>query len=341
MAFDLTAALSAATQVATSNQQEGRKDLPKLIYPGKGELLVKLLFNPKANIVTRSIKRHKLSGTNYTCLSMYGQECPICKAVENVTAKTGADLWQLKAKTRGLAYAQYVGSNNYQWEQGREPEIGELVLLMFPWSVYQDINRLISSSGVNAGELIAKNNGKIFSIVRQRENGREQYKVSIDAFKTYRSISTSNGDEADELAFEKYLTDLPDLSTAIVKADCTDEIIQASKSAAETFLRENLTGVSYQAPTTQTVQNQATTTQYTTQQQPIQQPSYTQPQNLNQAVNQASQQLNQELPFQQVSQQPTPSVATGEQLPTCFKNHQDGSPQCMSCPHEIKCMMVQ
>lgn len=249
MAFDLSSVIGQATEVASHQDSGDNKTQTRVIYPGTGTLRVKILYNPKSNLVARQIRRHKVANTNYTCLSMYNMECPICKAVDSIKNVTGNDPWQLNAKFRGLSYAQYVGSESYKWDNDNpEPKVGELILLMYPWTIYQDINRLISTAGPNASAIIASNKGKIVNILRWRENSQEKYKAELDAFTEFTSANS-------EEEFEKFLMELPDLNDAIVSATPNENVLKASNSAAETLQREYLRGTGFNGMPTQMEQS--------------------------------------------------------------------------------------
>jgi hypothetical protein len=240
MAFDLSNVINQAQEVTSQQQNGDGKNQIRLIYPGTGTLKVKLLYNPKSNLVARQIKRHKVGNTNYTCLGMYGMDCPICKMVDSIKNSTGLDLWKYNAKTRGLTYAQYVGSQNYTWDNNnKEPQVGELILLMYPWTIYQDINRIISTAGVNADQLIARNEGKVVNIIRWRENSQEKYKCEVDAFAApFRSCE-------DDQKFDQYLSDLPDLNEAIVSSQANQDTFKYANEASEALSREYLRGTQY------------------------------------------------------------------------------------------------
>lgn len=244
MGFDLSSLINQATQF-TENQQNNQNGGPKLVYPGPGTLKVKLLYNPKSNLVARQIKRHKVENASATCLGTYGMECPICKSVANIKNATGVDLWKFNAKSRGLSYAQYVGSKDYKWDQGKEPQVGELILLMYPWTVYQDINRLISSAGPQADKLIACNEGKVVNIIRWTENSQIKYKCEVDAFAPdFRSCENDQD-------FDKFLNELPDLNEAVCPASVTPEVtkvaVDLSESLNRNYLKSGVTGIPTQS----------------------------------------------------------------------------------------------
>lgn len=373
MAFDLSSVLNQAQEV--SNQNQGGGNNPRLIYPGTGTLKVKLLYNPKSNSVSRLVRRHKVGNTNYICLSMYGQDCPICKTVDAIKNSTGADLWKYNAKARGISYAQYVGSEGYTWDND-EPQQGELILLMYPWTVYQDINRVLASAGTRAEELIALNEGKIVNIVHWRENSQEKYKCEVDAFAAnFKSCATDE-------EFEKFMNDLPNLNEAVCPPVMDEKTHKASNDAAETLSREHLRGVNNSmsggfsgnqmgtdpqivniggqnyvmmngqyvpvadTPVTQNNSVPQSVPQQTTPQVPNMQQSVQQNAQMQNTVpnNPTSQQNNSPVmnppESQNNVQQSVPTNGNGQSMPECFGKHKDQDPKCMACMNEIPCMTM-
>ncbi|AWD93072.1 hypothetical protein HSE3_gp120 [Bacillus phage vB_BceM-HSE3] len=221
MSFDLSKVLQSSAEVAKKQEEGGNQDgnkRMKLLYPQNGEVKFKLLFNPASQSVLRQIRRHKIEGTNSICLQNYGIECPMCKKVTEINAAKGTDLWQLKANTRGIAFAQFISSNYppSQDEQNQYKE-GEILKLMFPWTVYKDLQVIINSAGANAKSIIAENKGKIIKITRYLENSQTKYRVEVDAFGEYQSFPTDE-------EYMKALTDLPSLNEQIVPAQANDNI---------------------------------------------------------------------------------------------------------------------
>lgn len=339
MVFDLSAVLGQAQQVTDqSNSNSEGKKFPTIVYPGMGTLKVKLLYNPKSNLVSRMIRRHKVKDTNYTCLKTYGQDCPICKMVENINNSLGTDLWQFNDKTRGLSYAQYVGSDGYTWDNG-EPEVGELILLMYPWQVYQDINRIISSAGVNASELIAKNEGKILNIIHSKVNGRHEYKAEVEAFgMPFKSCES-------EEAFESYLNNIPDLSEAITPREINQDLTKTANDVAESLSREYLRGVQGAMSggfNGNTISQNNQVVEINGQQYVNVNGQYV-PVNNNPTpvVTPQSQDFSQFMNAPQVTpvqESNVANVSNASPMPECFGNHKDNDPKCMVCIHEINCI---
>lgn len=364
MAFDLSSVLNQAQQVSEQQSSENSNNFPRIIYPGMGTLKVKLLYNPKSGCVSRLIRRHKVQDKNHTCLKTYGQDCPICKMVENINNALNLDLWQFNDRARGLSYAQYVGSDGYSWDND-QPEVGELILLMYPWGVYQDINRIISGAGVNAEELIAKNEGKVLNIIHSKVNGRHEYKAEVEAFaQPFKSCK-------DDAEFESYLNNLYDLNEAIAPREINQDLINDANDVAEILSREYLHGVSNAmsggfsgnsmnqntqtieingqqyvnvngqyvpiaavspvpnpAPAVSSVPNPAPAVS-----QQVASPAQTVP-----SQNNFSQNMNPSAESTPVASVPT--TADGQSMPECFGKHQDGDPKCLCCVHEMGCMVT-
>ena len=231
--FDLTSVLAQAAQV-TQQQEENSNGGMKLIYPQSGTLKVRLLYNNAAGVVMRKFERHTINKQKITCLQNYGMDCPICKMIDNIQNATGADLWQMKRTTRGIAYAEYIDSD-YKWDDPKNaPSKGEIVILMFPWTIYTDLNRLISSAGQNIYSLIASNVGGVFKISRWSENKQIKYRAEIDPFDQQHQTRGS------EEEFQKLLMDLPSLNDKFVPIEPNDNIIKAAQSMADELNNEYL-----------------------------------------------------------------------------------------------------
>ena len=236
MGFDLSSLLDNASKVSKSGpgSQENNGGY-RYLYPGIGTLKVKLLYNPKSNAFGRITKKHVIDNSRAICLAMYNMECPVCKVVNSIKNATGQDIWKFNARTRAISFAQYVGCSNCTWtKDSPEPKAGETVILVYPWTVYQDINRLLVNCGSNAEQLIATNIGKVINISRWQEGGMTKYKCEIDAFAPeYQSADS-------EEAFVKMLNDMPSLEDLNCSATVTDEILKNTTEVAEALARDYL-----------------------------------------------------------------------------------------------------
>lgn len=231
MSFDLSKVLSQAKEVA---ENSGSSNSTKLVYPQNGTLKVRLLFNPKSGVVIRKTERHTINGVKNPCLGQYGLECQTCKTLSDINNAKGLDLWKFKRTTRGIAYAEYV-SSDYKWDNPKyEPKSGEVVLLMFPFTVYQDLNRIMSSSGDKIYSLVASNVGPTIDIQRYTENNQVKYRSSIDAF------DMNHQTRSTEEEYTKLLEDLDNLNEKIVPLQVTDEIKKADAEMAALLTKEYL-----------------------------------------------------------------------------------------------------
>ena len=237
MAFDLTKVMGVAQE---TKENSDNSDGVKLIYPQDGTLRVKLLFNPKSALVSRKILRHNIEGTKVACLSQYGHDCPLCQTINSIQNAKGLDLWKLKANTRGLSFAQFIGTDGYTFNnENDKPQVGEIVLLMYPWTIYQEINRIIAEAGSNAQEIVASNIGKVLEIRRWKEGNQVKYSAKLDAFNNHTSFNT-------DAEYEACLNDLDDLNEKIIPSKLTEDMVtkcrELSNQLSGQYLGQNLAG---------------------------------------------------------------------------------------------------
>lgn len=187
----------------------------KLVYPGVGTLCVKLLFNPKSNSVLRLINRHQIGDDKIPCLKTYGQECPICSMITNIENARAVDLGRMSSKVRGISFAQVV-SADYKLPDG--VNAGDVVLLMYPWTVYKDISQQISQakSPQELESLIASNKGFTFNIIRGADN---KYTTQINPFNQYQTSQDDN-------AFMDLLNNMESLKDQILPDPITDTLMK-------------------------------------------------------------------------------------------------------------------
>ena len=218
MSFDLSSVMEAA-KTAVEGTSSGN-NYPTIIYPANGTIRVRLLFNPKSNSVMRLIHRHKLDSGKIDCAAHYGQDCPVCKQLETIRTVKGLDLWTLKSKTYGIAYAQFIDvSTGYDFGNRRNvPKRGDLIVLMFPWSVYSQISGCIQKAGENAGQLLVDNESKPIIIERKLTNDRVEYRVDVDSFTQFKSCES-------QAQFDQFLMDLPDLSDTITPKEMPEGLL--------------------------------------------------------------------------------------------------------------------
>ena len=252
MPFDLSAVTAQAQRVAGSGSEnnEGEKRSYKypLVYPGApGTLQVKLLFNPKAGTVARLVNNHKVNGVNVPCMRTWDQECPICKALQDIKNATGDDHPQLRSTTRAISIAQIAGDNYPLPENVHK---GDIVLLMYPWTVYRDIQQIIGQARnqEELAALVASNEGMVFNINHGTDN---RYSTQTDPFARYK---TCNTDEE----FEALLNGLDSLNEQYRPSAPTEDqlntINEAANELRNTFLAQNMNTPQYAPQPAQTPQ---------------------------------------------------------------------------------------
>lgn len=323
--FDLTKVMEAAAGVSQEGGS-GRSDLPRLIYPSDGSLVVRLLFNPKSSNVMRLIRRHKIDNQKYDCAVQWGQDCPLCKTIDGIKAVKGLDLWTFKSKPVGIAYAQYVScSIGYDFGPGRTaPKAGELILLMFPWSVYKQLSEVIQRAGANASEILLDNEGRVVTIIRSLDvkSNRTNYRIELDPFVP--KFKSSNSQEE----FDAFLEELPDLNESMVPAqmpaDLNQKLLAVSEQLNARYLNIAVNPAA-QIPSTvygQTTVNPSPSIAVT----PAPPASIT-------ATSEdpspaAAEAIQQEAPVQD-------NVPSG--MPQCFGNLDLRNKDCLVCAHTIEC----
>lgn len=236
--FDLSNVLNSAQQVKEQDNErkENRGNRKKLLYPADGTARVKLLFNPKSGIALRKIGRHHVHGTKVPCLQMFGHDCPVCKTLADIKSVKGTDLWEFKRKERGLSYAQFIDDNYNRSGEKQEniPTQGEVVLLMYPWSVYRDLQSIIAEAGANAATILATNAGKVVKLSRSKgKNNRIEYRVELDAFSEYTTAQTED-------EYMQLLNELPNLNDEIVPAEITEDIRKSAQEVANKLVESYL-----------------------------------------------------------------------------------------------------
>ena len=251
MPFDLSAVTAQAQRVSGSsegNENEQRSYKYPLVYPGSpGTLQVKLLFNPKAGTVSRLVNNHKIDGVNVPCMRTWDQECPICKALQDIKNATGDEHSQLRSTTRALSIAQIAGDNYPLPENVHK---GDIVLLMYPWTVYRDIQQIIGQARnqEELAALVASNEGMVFNINHGTDN---RYSTQTDPFARYK---TCNTDEE----FEALLNGLESLNEQYRPSAPTEDQLNTTNAAAkelrDTFLAQNMNTPQYAPQPAQTPQ---------------------------------------------------------------------------------------
>lgn len=322
-------ALQAKSQKELESQgsSENRTDFQyPFVYTGpNGKLTVRLFYNEKSNAIQRRIVRHAIDseGKKAVCLQEYGEDCPICDAIKRaleVDEKCGAKM-KYGYKIRGVCFAQVIDHEATYFTEDGDPKKGDIITLMYPKTVYDQINRLIVNSGDNLYKLIGSNNG--FAVVIEKiSKGKNipEFKVSLDAFR-----GEFNAFDSDE-KYEEEVSKLPSLDDLFYPPKPTDEIRTTVQAAADAIRAEYL-GSKVVNPSTPKTTPAPTKVEEVKEPLPfeesdddlpfeVEEPSETETKDQNTSVSKPSE---------------------DSEYPPCFGKHDDNSSKCILCSYEAEC----
>lgn len=313
--FDLSKLQQLAQEeIDERNSRESTGNGLKMCYIGfNGKFRVKLLFDPKSNLLQRRITRHVVGKDKIPCLSIYGEECPICKAINEAESLYGRDCGAWKsygAKTRGISHAVIMGHDKKVFTGDKDPSIGDTVLLQYPMSMYNEINNLIVDSGEYLESIVATNQGKTVELERTGGGslGPMAFKANVYAFGDEKVKATD--DEFDDL-----LNSLPSLNEELVPSQLTSEILEKARAAAETITAE-YAGGSVINPNDKPVTPVTPTAQVTPQ---------------------VSQTVSASGPIAAEPVDTQASTSSGD-APECMGKYDENSTKCLVCPHDVDCI---
>ena len=297
MAFDFSNVVNTATEITRNTEGEKIQYPYPLVYPTPGQtLMVKLLFNPASNSVVRLVNRHE----KIPCYRSYGIECPICKVMQQVVDSTGQDPFgKSKSKSRGVSFAKLISCTKPIEYNKKKLAPGDTILLMYPWSVYQQINQLISAvastpSGMERA-FCSADQGLFVQI-----SVSDDYKYSTTNV-PYMTFASGMTDEQ----YMKSLEEMPSLSEQVIPSKIDDKVNAQVKEYADNIYREF---IAPRVPNQNVTANTTPVTLYTipTMANPTPTPT-----------------------------QPTPQISN---KPVCFGKYVENQPTCICCPFEVECM---
>lgn len=333
MAFDYQNAIAQAVASAKGSSSENTQNYTyPLVYPSAGStLVVRILFNPKSGQIVRLVNRHEKTA----CLKTYGVECPICKVMEDVKNMTGQDPFgRTKAsRSRGIALAEFVSSTTEVKKGNQNVQPGEIVLLMFPWSVYSAINEMIQA-------IAQTPTGMDMAFGHANTGMFVQITVTSDFKYTCVQIPymVSPIQRTDE-QFLDMLEKCESLNEMVLPSTINEEVSKSVQEYADSIYRQ------YMSPSIPNQGVPAGTQPQTVNvysQNPQVQPSPTFQNVVTPAVVQTSPtvapyvQPAQYVPQNQAVPPFVPNTSNG--MPACFGNHKDGDPTCICCPVEMQCI---
>lgn len=331
MAFDLKALIgNIEKEVKESEASESSgNNGPKILYPfHDGDLKLRILFNPKSNTVQRRIVRHNAGKGKVPCLQVYGEECPVCKAisdVENCVGKECGVFNKYGYQTRGICYAQVVDAPAEYLKGDGAISIGEIVLFMYPKSLYTLFNEIMLKYTNVLDDIIAKNRSNPFVISRKtKKGGFPEYTVILEPFasnafedKVEDGKVVATGDEI----YEEALNNLPNLLESIVPRYPDENTRTSTKTLAETIVEEYMN-----SNVVNPHDDEQKNTQDTTESSVSKSPS-----SIADSV---------PTPAASSSSPEAPSASDDPNNPDCLGKYEAGNRKCMLCIKEVDCMQM-
>lgn len=306
------------------NEEENKKKNregaggPPLVYPVEnGTMRLKFLYKEEAGIIQKKITRHQIGNDKIPCMSMYGQECPICAEIRRVEEQYGKECGAYAKygyKTRGISYAVLVDHDPGMFKGNDDPKKGDLILFMYPPSLYNEINNIIVKSGDNIESLVAANLGKTIEITRsQKGGGFPEYKINVYPY------GDEKIKETDE-EWDDFIANIPNLKEAMTPAYPTDELNDKVRAAVETIASDYASN---------NVMNPNST----------EESIHTESQNSDNGKSIAenkSEDSNINKPVEGTSAPAT----NADGKPECFGKHSDTENRCLICPLEADCIIA-
>lgn len=350
MAFDFQAAVAAAQQVVEKKESGGSGGTYKypLVYPQSGSnITIRPLFNPKSGQIVRLVQRHEKTA----CLKTYGTECPICKIQQQVKDMTGQDPFgrTSASKSRGICFAQFI-SASYQLTKGDNGGViqpGEIILFMFPWSVYSQLNTIIqATSQTPTGMDMAFSHASSGMFIQVSVTKDFKYTTTNVPFMTFPTNQTDDD-------FIKMLDEMDSLADQVLPATITEDVSKQVNEYVESINRQFIVPrLASQAPYQAQMQTFSTPVPPPTASTPYPQqatygqvptggltvppavvtPQYSAPPASVPAGN--PQYAPQAVPQQQM----VPPAQSVGGMPECFGHHQANDTKCICCPCEVQCI---
>lgn len=331
MKVDLNKLKALAQEEEEQNNNKNSNDTGyKVVYPAKnGKLTVKLLFNLKSQTVQRKIMRHDAGKTKVVCLEQYGEECPACNAIREVETNRGRESGVFRKygwKTRGICFAQIIDHEATYFTEDSDPKNGDVVILMYPKTVYDMINKIIIDSIDQGVNLVSENEGIPIVIERtQKGSSIPTYNAYLFPYGQRKSFNDTSEKTGDQL-FDELLENLPDLSETMIPKYPTEEVRKQNEALAETISQEYEIGTGVINPGDKLPDNI------------LDEEDDNKTSNLGEIANNTSEPYvsDDDLPFDNNEQ----SNSNEEQMPECFGNHKNGERKCILCPHEESCFLA-
>lgn len=311
-------------QESNSRSNNGSNGDYRVVYPGEnGKLTVKLLFNLKSETVQRKITRHDTGKFKVACLEQYGEDCPACKAVQEAETNRGKEAGAFRKygwKVRGLCFAQIIDHEATYFTKDGDPKKGDIVILQYPRTVYDLINKIIIDS-INQGvNLVSENEGIPIVIERtQKGNAFPSYNAYLFPYGSRKSFE-DDAEKTGEQKFDELLESLPDLSETMIPKHPTEEVRKQIKALADTINQEYAIGNGVVNPGDKVPEKKE------------EQPS---------SGNLGDLGKPQESKPEEKTESDSVPVQNNGSKPECYGHHKNGEKKCMLCPLEEDCFTAE
>ena len=256
MAFDFTKLIKEEQkkQEETSSRSGGVGF--KTVYPfNNGRLELKLIGNEPSGLLYREVMFHQYYSegkkNKVPCLhQMYGLDCPICDAVNNVQDKLGDDkvYGTYGAKKQGFMFAKLLNYSpeNYFGETKNPPKPGEIVIFMFPKSVINELRNMIIEFQDELDTIFTNNSTRNVTLkVTTGANGFPEYNFYVKNNESVLCVD-ANGNP-DQAAFNEYMSKMPDIRT-IKYPDKPDENMMKIHRAIVEEINNKYFGITTSVP---------------------------------------------------------------------------------------------
>ncbi len=337
------------------NNRPNTSDNPyKIFYPfNDGQYELRLFFNFKANKVQRLITRHgnEPKAPKLPCLSMYNMPCPACKIIKDIESVQGegSEIQRKYGyKKKGICYAQIIDAPSKTFQGEYAPQKGDIVLLMYPKTVFDAINNIILAAirSDKLNDIVNSNVAYHLTLSKDSSKGPNAYQI----LQTFNQSKLFNSDDE----FEKFISELPNLDEQLVPENISNddgkmaEIHNSVKAFAEllasTYLNgsvvnpnqavvEENKGVTATAKLDSIIDDTPTTNNV---------PTYTVDESdLKEIIVD-----DDDLPFDVSDNSTNNSAETNtnadanEGKPECFGKYNKNSSTCWLCPNDIECQKV-
>ena len=211
------------------------------VKPDNSSLLqVRLLPNNISNQIAYKYWQHDIPNQGkYMCGHDYhsSDSCPICEAINEVKNSTGT-YPKGGSVGRSIVLAQYVGSQGYSWsEDYPEPKLGEVIIVMGPLSLYDNIlNMTVTQGPEGVVKILTDYKGAVINI------NRDKNAKAVQVTPTFGVIESAPTQEQ----FDQMCDALPDIRYIVHEKDLSQEEYAKLVELANGIRKQYMTNTSQQ-----------------------------------------------------------------------------------------------